>query len=884
MGSEMCIRDRDDSNAFFDLDANGFATLTSWVSADDAILAIDNNGDGIINDITELFGDATTFGFTELSTHDSNGDGKIDAQDQTFSDLLLWNDLNGDGVSQAEELTQLSSSEVASINLAYDSTGNEFTTAGRVAREGTFTRHDGTDGLVGDVEYAVDGTYSNYVANYAFFSEVLAVEDIQGYGTLPNLHIAMSLDEDFRDYALDLLDNANVTTLVDNFMELMIRWGGLQDVSINDLNPTGELTFNAANNTVRFSSAGETFTVPELGVLLAYTGEQNFRLDDDRWQDTEGGVFDLQTVGGLYRQGLNELTRNLLAKFAVGNGLLSAYIPGITYSLEDDLLVSDSPIEDYDFTSLVASLADNADNADIVNEIALTVITVTEFNPDLVNDFTFELYQYLEANQGSTQALNSVLNNDLLQLLGVSGSSADALYGSESNDIVLGNGGDDVISGLEGDDYLDGGNGDDRLHGGSGDDTLDGGAGNDSLAGGDGEDYLLGGEGDDNLEGRFGDDTLYGGNGHDELLGGGGDDVLQGEAGNDTLSGEGGIDLLFGGGGHDVLTGGDDNDLLRGDNGNDDLSGDAGNDILYGESGADLLDGGNGNDYLDGGDGVDTLSGGGGSDALTGGNGEDILRGGGGNDTLNGGNGIDTLSGGDGNDALLGENGNDFLNGNDGNDTLEGNDGFDTLDGGQGDDILHGGNGVDTLIGGGGADELLGGNGNDLLNGSSGNDALYGDNGDDSLDGGSGADTLYGGHNHDNLTGGSGNDLLFGENGNDVLDGGTGNDTLDAGNGHDILAGGKGADVLTGHWGNDTFVYNQGDGADTITDFGAGNDLIDLTGTSVTDFTSLNIQSVANDDGTEDAFIRFGPQSNGNNLTLDGVVSSSLDEDDFLFG
>ena len=122
----------------------------------------------------------------------------------------------------------------------------------------------------------------------------------------------------------------------------------------------------------------------------------------------------------------------------------------------------------------------------------------------------------------------------------------------------------------------------------------------------------------------------------------------------------------------------------------------------------------------------------------------------------------------------------------------------------------------------------------------------------------------------------------MGGNGKDVLDGGGQNDTLDGGNGNDTLIGGAGNDALTGGAGADTFVYNQGNGADTITDFGAGNDLIDLSGTSVVDFSSLNIQSVANDDGTEDAFIRFGPQSNGNNLTLDGVVSSSLDEDDFL--
>ncbi|WP_369597884.1 VCBS domain-containing protein [Vibrio sp. 05-20-BW147] len=96
----------------------------------------------------------------------------------------------------------------------------------------------------------------------------------------------------------------------------------------------------------------------------------------------------------------------------------------------------------------------------------------------------------------------------------------------------------------------------------------------------------------------------------------------------------------------------------------------------------------------------------------------------------------------------------------------------------------------------------------------------------------------------DHLFGGEGNDILFGQGGNDRLDGGVGednlyggagNDTLTGGNDNDILIGGLGDDILTGGEGMDIFKFiDDGTGPrdgerDTITDFTAGQDKIDLS-------------------------------------------------------
>lgn len=114
------------SSTSFDLDADGFAELTGWVARDDALLAIDLDGDGRIDNGSELFGDQTGFahGFLALAEHDTNSDGVIDAQDDTFAELLLWRDANGDGVSQSGELKTLIDMGIASISVSATATNH----------------------------------------------------------------------------------------------------------------------------------------------------------------------------------------------------------------------------------------------------------------------------------------------------------------------------------------------------------------------------------------------------------------------------------------------------------------------------------------------------------------------------------------------------------------------------------------------------------------------------------------------------------------------------------------------------------------------------------------------------------------------------------------
>jgi T1SS-143 domain-containing protein len=145
-----------EAGIMFDMNNNGTLDKTSWVGAGDGLLAIDNNHDGVINNQAELFGNTTTVadGFANLAQYDSNGDGKIDAGDDVFADLIVWKDANQDGVSQADEQFSLNDLGITSISLNATETGTEVEDA-YISHESTYTTADGQEHAISDVWFNV---------------------------------------------------------------------------------------------------------------------------------------------------------------------------------------------------------------------------------------------------------------------------------------------------------------------------------------------------------------------------------------------------------------------------------------------------------------------------------------------------------------------------------------------------------------------------------------------------------------------------------------------------------------------------------------------------------------------------------------------------------
>lgn len=139
----------------FDLDGDGSAEAISWTSSkgsDDAFLVLDRNGNNVVDDGSELFGDASPQpagekpnGFRALAlfadpANGGNGDGFLSIEDSIFSSLRLWLDSSHDGVSQGSELWTLAEKGIQRIDLSYkesarrDKYGNEFRFRGKATR------------------------------------------------------------------------------------------------------------------------------------------------------------------------------------------------------------------------------------------------------------------------------------------------------------------------------------------------------------------------------------------------------------------------------------------------------------------------------------------------------------------------------------------------------------------------------------------------------------------------------------------------------------------------------------------------------------------------------------------------------------------------------
>lgn len=111
---------RANSTGTFDLFGNGNAVQSGWISGGEGFLAVDKNGNGQIDDISELFGGmAKGAGFAQLASYDSNGDGLVDAADSDFVNLLIWRDVNGNHQSDVGELMTLAETGVAALNVDF---------------------------------------------------------------------------------------------------------------------------------------------------------------------------------------------------------------------------------------------------------------------------------------------------------------------------------------------------------------------------------------------------------------------------------------------------------------------------------------------------------------------------------------------------------------------------------------------------------------------------------------------------------------------------------------------------------------------------------------------------------------------------------------------
>jgi Ca2+-binding RTX toxin-like protein len=537
----------------FDINGDGVKTATGWVSPHDGFLVLDRNGNGNIDNGTELFGDATPLaaggkaadGFAALALEDTNLDGKVDSADTRFASLRIWRDLNSDGISQTGELFTLTSLGIASINVTKTSNNTLLPNGNVIADLGTYTKTDGSTATLGDaaqlgdVNLQQDTFISQFTDPVAITPEAAALPNMYGSGQVRQLREAASI-------------SANLLTALTNYAAATTR--ETQQAQLDSLIKAWSDTSTMAT-TVTGAYAGHTLTVTFQDVT---SGSPEY----EAWLDK---LTVLEHFNGrTFRQVATGSDPVTVSFSHAQMDLLDQAYSALKDSVYNDIILQTrlKPVIDQMSLTLDASGAhldlggvETALNARVTANAHDGLTDVLDFvraTQEQLPPQGWDAYGYLATVLRSLPDLTvvqDVLNAFHVQIDGTAGTTLNGVAGGN---MLLGGGGDDTLKGNSGDDILLGEAGNDNLSGGNGNDLLNGGTGADTLYGQQGNDTLDGGAGDDVL---YGDETYLGVVGNDILHGGEGNDSLYGGEGNDTyLFGRGeGRDVVNEWGGSDKI-------------------------------------------------------------------------------------------------------------------------------------------------------------------------------------------------------------------------------------------------------------------------------------------------------------------------------------------
>lgn len=137
----------------FDLNNDGKEEKVHQLGRGSGYLAFDRNGNGRIDNGSELFGPATGSGFAELAALDKDHNGWIDENDPAFSRLSLW--MPQSGTDSA--LQPLASQDVGALYLGNTASpfalrGQRNADLGALAATGLYLRNNGSAGSLQEVD------------------------------------------------------------------------------------------------------------------------------------------------------------------------------------------------------------------------------------------------------------------------------------------------------------------------------------------------------------------------------------------------------------------------------------------------------------------------------------------------------------------------------------------------------------------------------------------------------------------------------------------------------------------------------------------------------------------------------------------------------------
>ena len=820
------------NGVYFDIDSDGFAEKMAWINGKDALLAIDRNKNGVIDDASELFGDSdkAVNGFETLKAMDSNGDGVIDANDAGWEDLMLWIDAINDGVSQSEELVSVKDAGIERIELNYqeqnvtDENGNEH------RQTATVYWADGRETVIEDIWFQHNNAQTIDLTELDItdeeWAEIAELPYIDAFGNVHHLWIAMSKDAALKDMVKEYIsaDNATRADLLDN---LIYQWTGSANVDPYSRDP-------------HKAGYGHVMDARQLVTLEHLTGEDYL----GTWCWGERDPNPHGKAAPILIAEYNKFKDYVAAQISAQMDYPEIFTPIFlqTFDEETQTLKGDWSL----FNDHIKELFDNGDFVEI-KTLLKVANDLGKYNPNYRQDYDHNLDELSQYNH----ELKAIIED--AWLIGTDGN--DHISGSLKDEIIVGSKGDDVLMG-------DGGNDEYRFDPNFGNDRIYDSAGEDKIVFGENikpQDIELSRDltsayitytnqnGEKNtiqIDNVYDFDGAFD-NGFIESIQFADGTVWDSQTIKDKLLPKptNGDDVLYYDQQDNIITPLAGNDTVYAGYGNDIIQLTAGNNTVYADDGNDMIISGYGNDYLEGGLGDDVYI---------------FNRNFGQDRVLNfnpnqADNDVIQISGNlkqysitrNENDLIIQDKYNQ-------NNQITVQDYF--KNDAAGDYAVQQINFNNISLNIENIKDLVQQPtwGNDVIYAYAEDSNLSGNMGDDRIVGNIGNDVLSGGVGFDVLEGGAGDDRLDGGLGNDTLQGDAGDDVLLGGAGSDVLHGGSGNDVMQGGIGNDVYVFNRGDGQDTISDT-LGNDTLKI-GANLQDLwfakdgKNINISIIGTDD------------------------------------
>ncbi len=494
---------------FFDVNADGFATQTAWTLAGgDGFLVIDLNSNGTIDDITELFGSPDESGYSALSAYDANSDNIVTQAEADAAGIQIWVDQNGNAQTDSGELHSLSDYNIASIDVAPSITVQEDGADYVLLEQGSFTYGDGSTGATADVAFATNTYNSEWLTDVTITPEALALPEIKGHGTLPDLRAAMSYDTTFASTvqsALQNFTNPDLSALREAVAPILNGWVNSVDVpngepgtiarasmpillqtaigddvtvldyGVEKTDPIEGAYWVLASGDDILDANGDVIDYPDYNDLLAHSTGADQEWDVltaqqatflERWigehmpigVDHDASSSTLSAMNDLLGIFWNEIN-SVAVKIAAQSGALSSYFDGIEYNPETDQFEATTDAQLVPMFEVILSSAPGTvagDQNHIDSWKGILDVVIGQFDrpgTDAVTSYGFLFQNLVAAYENYPLAIDLVSTAEALDIpsdLIITG--AGTLTGSNDADIFYMDGTDQTVNGASGPD------------------------------------------------------------------------------------------------------------------------------------------------------------------------------------------------------------------------------------------------------------------------------------------------------------------------------------------------------------------------------------------------------------------------------------------------